>query len=74
MNIKEILRKHNKTQAWLVLELQKHNVRIHPSRLSNVLSGVDSTKSAKDILRKCQEILREVDTNEADRRKYRRIS
>lgn len=61
LQIKERLKKHKKTQVWLIFKLRERGFEVQPPLLSSVISGAYTYPVAQRILKACDEILTEVE-------------
>ena len=59
--IKDRLKKLNKTQVWLIFKLRERGIEVQPPLLSSVISGVYTYPMAQRVLKACDEILKEVE-------------
>ena len=63
MEIKDRLKALGKTQRWLIFELRKRGTAVQPPLLSSILCGAYTYPQADRILKVCDEILKEVESN-----------
>ena len=59
--IKDRLKKLNKTQVWLIFKLRKRGIEVQPPLLSSVINGVYTYPQAQRVLKVCDEILTEAE-------------
>lgn len=59
--IKDRLKKLNKTQVWLIFKLRERGIEVQPPLLSSVINGVYTYPMAQRVLKACDEILKEVE-------------
>ena len=59
--IKDRLKKLNKTQVWLIFELRKRGIEMQPPLMSSIINGVYAYPQASRVLKVCDEILKEVE-------------
>ena len=64
-DVRERLHKINKTQVWLILKLKERGLQVQTSEFSYILSGVLTTPKAEKVLKACDEILKEVESDES---------
>ena len=63
MEIMDRLKALGKSQRWLIFELRKRGVNVQPPLLSSILCGAYTYPQADRILKACDEILKEVESN-----------
>lgn len=59
--IRERMKALNKTQAWLILELQKRGLVVQPPEMSQILSGINTYPKAIRVLEMSDKILSELE-------------
>ena len=59
--IKDRLKKLNKTQVWLIFKLRERGIEVQPPLLSSVINGVYTYPMAQRVLKAWDEILKEVE-------------
>ena len=59
--IKDRLKKLNKTQVWLIFKLRERGIEVQPPLLSSIINGVYTYPQAQRGLKVCDEILTEVE-------------
>ena len=61
--IKDRLKRLKKTQVWLIFELRKRGIEVQPPLLSSIINGVYTYPQAQRVLKVCDEILTEAETD-----------
>lgn len=64
-NVRERLHAIKKPQTWLILKLKERGLVVQTSEFSYILSEVLTTPKSKTVLKLCDEILKEVESNES---------
>ena len=57
--IKDRLKKLNKTQVWLIFKLRERGITVQPPEMSSIIRGVCTYPKAKVVLDECDKILNE---------------
>lgn len=61
--IKDRLKKLGKTQVWLIFQLRERGIEIQPPLMSSIINGVYTYPQAQRVLKGCDEILTEAETD-----------
>lgn len=61
--IKDRLKKLGKTQVWLIFQLRERGIEIQPPLMSSIINGVYTYPQAQRVLKVCDEILTEAETD-----------
>lgn len=61
--IKDRLKKLGKTQVWLIFQLRERGIEIQPPLMSSIINGVYTYPRAQRVLKVCDEILTEAETD-----------
>ena len=59
--IKDRLKKLDKTQVWLIFQLRERGIEIQPPLMSSIINGVYTYPQAQRVLKVCDEILTEAE-------------
>ena len=59
--IKDRLKKLDKTQVWLIFQLRERGIEIQPPLMSSIINNVYTYPQAQRVLRVCDEILTEAE-------------
>lgn len=63
MSVKDQMQERHMTNVDMILALREKGIVVAPPMMSNVLNEVDVTPRAKEILKACEEILNDTDTD-----------
>ena len=66
LQIKSRLEKIGKNQVWLLFQLRDKGINIQPPTLSQIIRGIYTYPKARSILNTCDEILKEVESKNAN--------
>lgn len=61
--IKDRLKKLGETQVWLIFQLRERGIEIQPPLMSSIINGVYTYPQAQRVLKVCDEILTEAETD-----------
>lgn len=61
--IKDRLKKLGKTQVWLIFQLRERGIETQPPLMSSIINGVYTYPQAQRVLKVCDEILTEAETD-----------
>ena len=61
--IKDRLKKLGETQVWLIFRLRERGIEIQPPLISSIINGVYTYPQAQRVLKVCDEILTEAETD-----------
>ena len=61
--IKDRIKALGKTQVWLIFEFRKRGIDIQPPLMSSIINGVYTYPQAQRVLKVCDEILTEAETD-----------
>ena len=61
--IRDRLKKLGKTQVWLIFQLRERGIEIQPPLMSSIINGVYTYPQAQRVLKVCDEILTEAETD-----------
>lgn len=63
MNILERMKKIGLTQVDLILKLREQGIIVQPPEMSNILRGINTYPKSKKILKECDRIVAECESD-----------